>query len=402
VRVPRAVAGSLYSIVSMSDRLFTPRFLVMCSFSFTVFLSLFQLLPTAPYHVIDLGGSTAAAGLFLGLLTYASALSAPFTGHVGDRLGQRRVLLTVSLVLAGFTAVYAFLGDYRWMLLLVVIHGFVWSALLTSSGAYMTAAIPPARRAEGLGYWGLASVFAIAVAPPFGFWVYQFGWRVLCAEAVALNLVMAFIAWRLPDDRLLDRDPAASPGQTAAPARIVEIRALLLSIALGLVAFAYGALTSFSAMFADALGVSPRSLFLTAMAIAIVGARLGLGRRLDSIGHRNALLPAFAIAALGLSLLSFAQGTLTFAAAAVVFGAGFGLLFPAFAAYMMNHVSALRRGAAYGAMIAAFDTGIGTGSSTMGWLIQRIGFRPAFAIAAGLALLSLPYFIVMEKRLGFR
>ena len=46
----------------MSDRLFTPRFLTMCAYSFTVFVSLFQLLPTAPYHVIDdLGGGTTAA-----------------------------------------------------------------------------------------------------------------------------------------------------------------------------------------------------------------------------------------------------------------------------------------------------------------------------------------------------
>ena len=35
----------------MSDRLLTPRFLIMCAYTFTVFVSVFQLLPTAPYHV---------------------------------------------------------------------------------------------------------------------------------------------------------------------------------------------------------------------------------------------------------------------------------------------------------------------------------------------------------------
>jgi hypothetical protein len=44
-------------IDSLSERLFTPRFFVMCGFSFTVFLSAFQLLPTAPFHILDLGGS---------------------------------------------------------------------------------------------------------------------------------------------------------------------------------------------------------------------------------------------------------------------------------------------------------------------------------------------------------
>jgi len=41
--------------------LFTPLFFVMCGFSFTVFVSAFMLLPTAPFHILDLGGSTTQA-----------------------------------------------------------------------------------------------------------------------------------------------------------------------------------------------------------------------------------------------------------------------------------------------------------------------------------------------------
>src|SRR4029079_264551 len=102
----------------------------MCGFSFTVFLSAFQLLPTAPFHILDLGGSTFASGLFLGFLTYASALSAPFTGRVADLLGQRPVLIMTRLVLAAFSAIYAVLGSYRTLLALVIVHGIFWSGLL--------------------------------------------------------------------------------------------------------------------------------------------------------------------------------------------------------------------------------------------------------------------------------
>jgi len=172
----------------MPERLFTPRFFIMCGYSFTVFVSVFQLLPTAPYHIIDLGRTTAEAGLFLGCLTYASAFSAPLTGHIGDRIGQRRVLMGVSLVLAVCSASYAFITSYALMLGVVVIHGLFWSALLSASGAYMTSTIPASRRAEGLSYWGLASVLSVAAAPAIGFWVYRHGWRTLCAELVVLNV----------------------------------------------------------------------------------------------------------------------------------------------------------------------------------------------------------------------
>jgi len=394
----------------VSDRLFTARFFTMFGFSFTVFLSVFQLLPAAPYHILDLGGSASVSGLFLGFLTYASAFSAPLTGTVGDRHGQRRVLIVVSLVLAAFSLVYAFLPGYGWMLGLVVAHGVFWSALLSASGAYMTSIIPPGRRGEGLGYWGLASVAAIGVAPPFGFWIYQFGWTALCLEVAALNLVMGFIAWRLPDDRASDakRLPESFSSK---PARkrlresfrgLIEWRVLALSVAIGLVSFGYGSLTSFSAMFADELAIAPRSLFLTAMAGGILVSRLAAGRLLDRLGHRRMLLPCMVVPPIGLGLLALADGWATFVSAAVLFGAGFGLMFPAHTAYVMTHVSSTRRGAAFGAMLAAFDTGIGTGSSALGWIIGRFGFRAAFAATAVLAALALPTFLLAEDKLGFR
>ena len=83
----------------------------MCGFSFTVFLSAFQLLPTAPFHILDLGGSTFASGLFLGFLTYSSAFSAPLTGAYADRVGPRRVLIISSLALVVFSL--ALRGDHR-------------------------------------------------------------------------------------------------------------------------------------------------------------------------------------------------------------------------------------------------------------------------------------------------
>ena len=385
----------------MRDPLFTPRFFIMCAYTFTVFVSVFQLLPTAPYRVLDLGGSTTAAGLFLGFLTYASSTSAPFTGHIGDRIGQRQVLMRVSLILAICTSAYAFITDYRVMLAVVLVHGFFWSALLSASGAYMTSTVPASRRAEGLGYWGMASVSAIALAPAVGFWVYRHGWGVFCAELVGLHLLMGVIAWRLPDDRLTHDSPSGRPAPPHPRTSLVEHRVLVLSVAMGLVSFGYGGLTSFSSLFADALQVSPRSLFLTVMAVAILVGRLGLGRRLDDVGHRRVLLPALIVPALGLAVLSIAHGEVAFLCAAALFGAGFGLMYPAFAAYVMGHVPPHRRGAAFGAMIAAFDMGIGTGSSILGWVISGHGFRVAFAGAAVVSLCAAPYFLAAERRLGF-
>ena len=394
----------------MPARLFTPRFFIMFGYSFTVFLSVFQLLPTVPYRVLDLGGSTAVAGLFHGFLTFASAASAPFAGPLSDRIGHRRVLIGVSLILMLFTASYAFISSYRVMLAVVIGHGLIWSALLTASGAYMTGTIPQSRRAEGLGYWGLASVLAVGAAPAVGFWVYHHSWFALCLELSLLNLLMAVIAWFLPDDEDATRAEREASGLPDRPGLAglwalvrsqVEWRVVLLSVTTALVSFGYGAITSFSSLFADRLGLTPRSLFLTVMAGATVVGRLTIGRSVDALGPRRVLLRCLLAPPIGLVLLSLTTTKAMLVASAIVFGAGFSLLLPAYNTYVLTHVHPQRRGAAFGAMLAAFDTGIGSGSSAMGGLVHLHGFRVAFAVAAVLAAMSLPYFVFAERKLGF-
>src|SRR5438552_8458690 len=220
-----------------SDRLFTARFFVMCGFTFTVFLSAFQLLPTAPFRIRDLGGSTFASGLFLGFLTYASAWSAPLTGAIADRIGRRRTLLMSSAVISLCSVAYAVLTDYRVMLAVVIVHGIFWSGLLSASAAYLTGMLPERRRAAGIGYWGLSSVAAIAVAPPVAFWIFQRGWLWICVSCGALNILMGAIAStldELPDGRAAPHTPASG----APP--LVEWRVLVLALSLFLYSFGYG------------------------------------------------------------------------------------------------------------------------------------------------------------------
>lgn len=366
----------------------------MCSYSFTVFMSVFQLLPTAPFHILSLGGTGGEAGLFLGFLTYASAVSAPITGAMGDRLGKRKVLIVASLAITAFSLLYAFAPSYHVILALVLVHGVFWSGLLSSSSAYMLDIVPASRRAEGLGYSGFASILAIAIAPGLGLWVFERGgWTLLCLEMAALNLLMAFIAWRLPPDTR-----RAMPPLSLRPSDLVEWRVMIGAVTLFLYSFSYGGVTSFVAVYADSVGVTPRALYFTIFALAIVATRPFIGRYADRIGHARVIVPCLVMMVLGIGVLVFASSRLTFALSAVLFGVGFGSAYPIFVAHLMHHVPDHRRGATFGALIGAFDTGIGSGSISVGWLSEHYGFGRAFAVAGTLALCSIPYFLYMEKR----
>src|SRR6185295_13763515 len=126
---------------------------------------------------------------------------------------------------------------------------------------------------------------------------------------------------------------------------------------------------SFVALYADSYGVVPKEIYFTTFSIVILATRPFAGRLADTIGHKKVFYPCLFLIALGLMLLAFRGTRPWLVASAIVFGSGFGTAYPVYAAYVMRHVDPARRGAAFGGILAAFDTGIGTGSMTMGWII---------------------------------
>jgi MFS family permease len=228
-----------------------------------------------------------------------------------------------------------------------------------------------------------------------GFFFHARGWAVVCAVTALLNLGMAGIAWSLPGES--GREPHAPH----APLRLrglVEWRVVAVSMSLFLVSFGYGGITSFAALFAERSGVAPKGIFFTVFALVVLMTRIFAGRLADEVGHRRFVMPCFVVTSAGMALLAAASSRGGMVLAAVVFGLGFGSLYPAFAAHVVKHVLPGRRGAAFGGILAAFDTGVGTGSMVLGALIERRGFATAYGVAAFLAALALPLFVFMEGR----
>src|SRR5512134_3367597 len=124
----------------------------------------------------------------------------------------------------------------------------------------------------------------------------------------------------------------------------------------------------------EELGNGSRSFFLKGFALTVLVTRLFSGRLADRVGHRRFLLPCLAIVTVGLVLTALARTRLQLVIAAAVFGLGFGNQYPAFVSHVLKFVDTARRGAAFGGILAAFDTGVGTGSIAVGAMASRLGF----------------------------
>jgi MFS family permease len=402
--------------------LFTAAFLRLLSFSFLAFFAGFQLFPVMPFRLLDLGASRAGAGVFLTVYTWASALSAPFTGALADRFGRRRMLLFAAVAFAGFGALYGQVQAIPLLLAIAALHGVFWSGMLAASGALAIDAIPLSRRTEGLGYAGLAPTAAVAVAPAVGLAVYRVGWETLTGELVVLSLVLVLLARRVretagarpvPAQREVrdtartdgDADPVPSPRAARLLRRLGEAvswRVVVVASTIYLIALGYGGVQSYAALLALDRGIRPASLFFTAFALTVVLSRVLVGPIADRRGPLALLVPALLLTPVGYAMLATARTATATLAAALVFGAGFGTAYPAFMTFVLARTDAARRGATFGSVLLALDTGIGSGSLLVGRAGATLGLGAAFLVVAGASALALPTFLVARRLLPLR
>jgi MFS family permease len=258
----------------------------------------------------------------------------------------------------------------------------------------MSEYVPESRRTQGMAYWGLASNGAVAIAPAVGLLVYHYyGWLPLCLELAVLSLLMAGAGMRLAtSERPV---PESRPGLADAWDWKVTVTALSLAA----VSFGYGGVTSYVAIFSMERGIKPASLFFTVFAITIVLVRLTTSHLGDRYGAKVLLYPAMAAMPISFVLLAEAHTRPQLVGAAILFGAGFGSMYPAFVSFILKTTDPARRARTFGSIVWAFDTGIGTGSAVIGTLAERYSLGTAFLIASAISCLSIPIFAVTSRRL---
>ena len=102
----------------------SPAFALVCGITFLTFVAAFQLFPTVPLRLIQLGATVGQSGRFMSVFTAGSSFGALFTGPLGDRIGQRRMIVGSTLIYALLLLSYGFInGHWWWFCVLALPHG---------------------------------------------------------------------------------------------------------------------------------------------------------------------------------------------------------------------------------------------------------------------------------------
>lgn len=140
------------------------------------------------------------------------AVLMPLTGWLGDRLGQRRVLLGAVITLALSALGASVAGNLSILLLFRLIQGAATAAILPTVMSLISQIFHDSGRARAMGLWAAANGLGQAVGPPVGgLLAHWSSWRIIFLPAVPLLLlswagvlrwVPATRATRVPLDRI--------------------------------------------------------------------------------------------------------------------------------------------------------------------------------------------------------
>src|SRR5699024_507076 len=138
------------------EKIFSKDFVTIWFANFFIFLGFQMTLPTIPIFVSDLGGSDQLIGIIVGIFTFSALLFRPYAGHSLETKGRGPIYLFGLGLFVLSVGSFGFITSMGILIMMRVIQGIGWGFSTTASGTIATDLIPPKRRGEGMGYFGLS------------------------------------------------------------------------------------------------------------------------------------------------------------------------------------------------------------------------------------------------------
>jgi len=353
-------------------------------------IAFYFMLPVLPIYLVDkLSVSKGEVGTILAFYTIAALMIRPFSGWAIDTFGRKKIYLIAFLLFSTSYVIYPIASGVTAFLAIRYFHGLTWGTLTTTSSTIAVDIIPPSRRGEGIGIFGLSMTIGVAIGPMIAILITDdTRFNSLFASAIVISLLGFILALIIKYPKFRSQNNSKGFSWNG----LIEKTALPVSTNMMLVMFTYGGVLSFIALYAKDIGVQSSGLFFLLLSVGIGLSRVGSGRLIDKQGPSAVSVLGIILLVAGFPILAFIQTPLGFHTAALILGLGYGMIMPTFQTMVNNIAPANRRGAANSTFFTAFDLGIGLGMIGTGILSQWLGFGHTFIISSAMNLAALTLF----------
>ncbi len=386
----------------MEERLFNRNYILLCAANFLFFFSFYLLLPVLPFFIGEMfQADNIVVGAVISCYTLATLAVRPFSGYMLDTFKRKPLYL---LALAAFTAIfcgYRFATTITLLIVIRILHGLAFGLSSVGGNTLVIDVVPSAKRGEGIGFFGIANNIAMAVGPMCGLFMYEkYSFNLIFYCCAACGLLATIFASMI---RIAVRPPVKRPPLSLD--RFILIKGLPAGLSLMFIAFAYGQISNYIALYAKEMQLSISSgLFFTVYAFGLIASRLYSGQMVDKGKVTQTIILGLIILCVSMFGLSMCHNinrvdpALTpyaFLAIAVLCGLGFGTCFPSFNTLFINLATNSQRGTATSTYLTTWDLGLGIGIFSGGAISQHLSFGSAYLVADVLMVVSLAIFILL-------
>lgn len=411
------------------QRLWTGDFTLTLAIAFCAFVSCQALNNGTPLYITRIGGTTSFAGALILDFSIAAAVARLFAGRIVDRTGRKRIMVAGALLLIAGTVLAIPLPGFYPQIVLRVLQGVGFAFVTTASATAAADVLPTERLGEGIGYYALGQSLGMAFGPAFGIFLCSLAFAeslfagVAGVGAVLLILVMCCnyekhverlpetSEYRVLEERRRRLAEEAADGDIGAIeekvedadryrglAALFEKRAFVGALPMIVICLGFAIPVSYTALYAQSLGLSNAGMFFFVGAIAMTASRFLGGRLLDIVPPRILFLMTNLCGIAMFLVMAFVHTEWMLYIGGFFFGLSMGFAFPLLNSMAVKNTPPERWGAANAMFLLANDMGVGLGASLWGFVADSVGFLPVmlggaamFVVGYAIALVVFPH-----------
>ena len=358
-------------------KLWTRDLVLIILVNLCVFTNHIMSLSTFPFFIQSLGGSEAIAGICAAAFAFVAVIIRPFVGWWLDN-GVRKLALVVGLLLLGAAPLgYVFVPVLSMSIAFRMLHGIGLSFSNSTTATVASDVICRPRFAEGMGYFGMATALASAIAPALGLSLMEgFGFGTLHAVAAGIAgiglVLFAFVRTRKVNVPKKKLDLRTIINRDSLPATATMLVFMLT----------FGALENFVAIFAAENSLPSGSIYFIVMSVMLLVVRITLGKLVDQRGEVIFVYTCNAAMLVAFLLLALVPNTATYILSAALAGYAFGGLEPSLQSMAVHTSTDETRGSANSTFLCGYDIGYGLGGGLAGSLITAMGYSSMWVIVS--------------------
>ena len=337
-----------------------------------------------------------SSGVYAGLLTssfyFGSVAMRLVNGTLVQKYGARRLMLIGAVLCFSACLAHNFAGTILVLVIFRIIHGIGYSVFSTASGTAASYIVPPKRIAEGMGYYTIGNVLAMALGPAIALSIVSEESRVqfhqlFCIAAVICGVAVVLVLLMKPNGTarpaIGEKSGAASDAADLPRTFLGFEKGVLLPTLISfMMSFSYAPVIVYLTAYGLTKGWKNVGFAFTMYAAGLLSSRLIAGKISDRHGADYVMYPAYIMGITALVMIALCPNEPCLYAAMVILGLCVGGYNPQINVFCISRCSEERRGTATAAFNGACDLGLALGSTISGILISIIGYRGVYFIGA--------------------